>query len=56
MKTRIIECNEVQKVFFSGNKKPIQKTGSHFYDHMMNHIPFKLEYMPNKMVLSFFIG
>ena len=39
---------------FFRKKTPFQKTGSHFYDHVMNHIPFKLESHENKMILENF--
>ena len=45
--------DEVEGLLFLADSK---KSGSHFCDHVMNHIPFELELRSEQDVLSFFVG
>ena len=40
---RYLGHNEVEGLLFLKIKSCFDKTGCHFYDHVMNHIPFELE-------------
>ena len=59
-RTQTIGYDEVEGLHFQEIKSCFNKTGSHFYGHMMNHIPFKLEShtiknVANKMALEFYM-
>ena len=41
------------KYSFSGNEKLLQKSGSHFYGHVMTIYNLNQNHMPDKMALNF---